>query len=58
VADGGGTAKALDYSIKRWPALMRFADSGVLPIDNLHTWPKRVTPPFGNALLSDQVRNN
>ena len=34
VAEGGGTAKALDYSIKRWPALMRYADSGVLPIDN------------------------
>jgi len=34
VADGSGTAKALDYSIKRWPALMRYADSGVLPIDN------------------------
>lgn len=34
VADGGGTAKALDYSIKRWPALVRYADSGLLPIDN------------------------
>jgi hypothetical protein len=34
VANGGGTAKALDYSIKRWPALMRYADSGVLPVDN------------------------
>jgi transposase len=34
VADGSGTARALDYSIKRWPALMRYADSGVLPIDN------------------------
>lgn len=34
VANGGATAKALDYSIKRWPALMRYADSGVLPIDN------------------------
>lgn len=34
VADGGGTAKALDYGIKRWPALIRYADSGVLPIDN------------------------
>jgi transposase len=34
VADGGATAKALDYSLKRWPALMRYADSGVLPIDN------------------------
>lgn len=34
VAHGGATAKAIDYSIKRWPALMRYADSGVLPIDN------------------------
>lgn len=34
VADGGGTAKALDYSIKRWPALIRYAESGMLPIDN------------------------
>lgn len=34
VADGGATAKALDYSIKRWPALMRYAASGVMPIDN------------------------
>ncbi len=34
VADGGGTAKALDYSIKRWPALVRYADSGLLPMDN------------------------
>ena len=34
VAHGGATAKALDYSIKRWPALVRYADSGVLPIDN------------------------
>lgn len=34
VADGGGTAKALDYSIKRWPALIRYAESGMLLIDN------------------------
>jgi transposase len=34
VAKGTKTAKALDYSIKRWPALIRYADSGVLPIDN------------------------
>lgn len=34
VADGSGTARALDYSIKRWPALIRYADSGILPIDN------------------------
>jgi transposase len=34
VADGGATAKALDYSIKRWPALIRYVESGALPIDN------------------------
>ena len=34
VADGGGMARAIDYSLKRWPALMRYAESGVLPIDN------------------------
>lgn len=34
VANGGGTAKAMDYSLKRWPALIRYAENGVLPIDN------------------------
>jgi transposase len=34
VANGGGTAKAIDYSLKRWPALSRYAGSGKLPIDN------------------------
>lgn len=34
VADGSGAAKAIDYSLKRWPALIRYADSGDLPIDN------------------------
>ena len=34
VAPGSGTAKALDYTIRRWPALIRYADSGSLPIDN------------------------
>jgi len=33
-ANGGGSAKALDYTLKRWPALIRYADSGHLPIDN------------------------
>ena len=33
-ADSSGTAKALDHAIKRWPALMRYADSGSLPMDN------------------------
>ena len=40
VANGSGLAKAmalgqpLDYSLKRWPALSRYATNGRLPIDN------------------------
>ena len=33
-ADGTGLARAIDYSLKRWPALIRYVDSGILPIDN------------------------
>jgi transposase len=33
-AKGSAWARALDYSLKRWPALVRYADSGDLPIDN------------------------
>ena len=34
VVNGGATARALDYSLKRWLALTRFIDDGRLPIDN------------------------
>lgn len=34
VANGGGTAKAIDYSLRRWTALSLYATDGVLPIDN------------------------
>jgi transposase len=34
VPDGTATAKALDYSLKRWAALTRYVDDGHLPIDN------------------------
>ncbi len=34
VPAGSATAKAMDYSLKRWAALVRFADDGLLPIDN------------------------
>ena len=34
IADGGATAKAIDYSLRRWPALIRYATDGQLPIDN------------------------
>jgi transposase len=36
VIDGGATAKAIDYSLKRWAALMRYLDDPALPIDNNH----------------------
>ena len=34
ITDGTATAKALDYSLKRWVALSRFAKDARLPIDN------------------------
>ncbi len=34
VPDGSATARTLDYSLKRWAALIRFADDGQLPVDN------------------------
>jgi transposase len=34
IIDGSATAKALDYSLKRWQALTRYLDDGQLPIDN------------------------
>ena len=33
-AHGGALAKAMDYTLKRWPALIRYAETGHLPIDN------------------------
>ena len=33
ITDGSATAKALDYSLRRWGALTRFLDDGQLPID-------------------------
>src|SRR5699024_12562888 len=36
VPDGSGTAKALDYSLKRWTALTRYLEDGRVPIDNNH----------------------
>lgn len=34
ITDGSATAKALDYSLKRWQALTRYLDDAQLPIDN------------------------
>jgi hypothetical protein len=34
VPDGSATAKALDYTLKRWKALTRYLNDGAVPIDN------------------------
>ena len=34
VPDGSATSRAIDYSLRRWTALVRFVDDGALPIDN------------------------
>jgi hypothetical protein len=34
VPDGSATAKAIEYSLGRWAALVRYLDDGDLPIDN------------------------
>ena len=33
-ANGTGLARAIDYSLKRWPAVLRYVDNGELPVDN------------------------
>jgi transposase len=33
-ADGSGLARAIDYTLKRWTAVMRYVEDGELPIDN------------------------
>ena len=34
ILDGTATARAIDYSLKRWGALTRFVEDPQLPIDN------------------------
>mgnify|MGYP001074857013 CR=1 FL=1 len=34
VPEGSAISRALDYSLKRWAALSRYLDDGVVPIDN------------------------
>jgi transposase len=36
VPEGSATAKAIDYSLGRWAALIRYLEDGDLPIDNNH----------------------
>lgn len=34
VPDSSGTARAIDYALRRWTALRRYLDDGTYPIDN------------------------
>jgi hypothetical protein len=47
VPDSSATAKALDYSLRRWAALTRFVDDGQLPVDN--NWIENQIRPIAMA---------
>jgi transposase len=47
VPDGSATAKAVDYSLKRCKALVRFLEDGELPIDN--NWVENQIRPIAMA---------
>ena len=48
VPEDSGTAKALNYSLKRWPALTRYLDDGNLPADP----PALFAPAAGRTKLT------
>jgi len=58
ITDGSATAKAIDYSLKRWGALTRFLDDGQLPIDN--NWAENQIRPIAigrkNWLFAGSLR--
>ncbi|WP_420390559.1 IS66 family transposase [Marinobacter sp.] len=59
VPDGSGTARALDYSLKRWKALTRYLDDGAVPIDN--NWVENQIRPWAlgrsNWLFAGSLRS-
>jgi hypothetical protein len=59
VPDGSGTARALDYSLKRWKALTGYLDDGAVPIDN--NWVENQIRPWAlgrsNWLFAGSLRN-
>jgi hypothetical protein len=58
VPNGSATAKALDYSLRRWVALTRFVDDGQLPVD--HNWIENQIRPIAlgrsNWLFTGSLR--
>jgi transposase len=58
VPDGSAAAKAINYSLGRWAALIRYLDDGELPIDNNHI-ENRIRPVAlgrGNWLFCGSLR--
>ena len=47
VPNGSGTARAIDYSLKRWEALTRYLDDGDAPIDN--NWVENQIRPWATG---------
>ena len=58
VPEGSATAKAIDYSLRRWGALTRFIDDGDLPADN--NWAENQIRPIAlgrsNWLFAGSLR--
>ncbi len=59
LTNGTRTAKAIDYSLKRWAALVRYLDDGHLPIDN--NWVENQIRPWAlgrsNWLFAGSMRS-
>ena len=59
VPDGSATARAIDYSLKRWSALTRYLDDGAVPIDN--NWVENQIRPWAlgrsNWLFAGSLRS-
>jgi transposase len=59
LTNGTRTAKAIDYSLKRWAALVRYLDDGHLPIDN--NWVENQIRPWAlgrsNWLFAGSLRS-
>ncbi len=59
VPEGSTISRALDYSLKRWPALSRYLDDGAVPIDN--NWAENQIRPWAlgrkNWLFAGSLRS-
>ena len=59
VNNGTATARAMDYSLKRWAALIRYLDDGAVPIDN--NWVENQIRPWAlgrsNWLFAGSLRS-